>query len=238
MLPQALCRLSTRLEGERLVPQYFGERDERWLSALLDEHARFVGQRREALRARLREPLPVFAPKVKLSAAIHVLDRLGWSRPDAGIPPREARFSLFRSAAAGRAPRDLVLGSVASSLGVSPAELESALFADLPHEQRVAELPEDLSSRRLAVLVNQALIASLLRCAARVRITAWGNTRALVRHARLFGLICVVTRAPESAKMEGLRASLSSAAAGLDAAEREQLQGLQMDLSGPFALFR
>jgi hypothetical protein len=231
-----------------LVLQYLDARDEPWLRALLDEHARFVGRPREELRARLREPLGVFAPKVKRRVAVHVLDGMGWSRPNTGVPPREARALLFRAAAerpATRQParewpatRDGVLFHVASALGVSAAELESALFADLPHEQRVAALPADLSASQLGVIGNQALLASCLRRAARVRIRAWGSARALVRHARQLGLICLVSRPPQPPDGAELSAILCSTRAGLEAEERAQLDGVQLDISGPFALFR
>jgi predicted nuclease of restriction endonuclease-like RecB superfamily len=233
-----LCRLSVRVEGEHLVPQYLDARDEPWLRALLDEHARFVGRPREELRARLREPLAVFAPKVKRRVAVHVLDRMGWSRPNPAGPPREARALLFRAAVEQPATRDRVRADVASALGVTAAELESALFADLPHEQRVAALPVDLSASQLGVSANQALLASCLRRAARVRIRAWGSARALVRYARQLGLICLVSRPPERPDNADLSASLCSTRAGLEAEERAQLDGVQLDLSGPFALFR
>lgn len=238
MLPQTLCRLSTRSEGEHLVPDYLGERDEPWLAALLEVHAGFVGRRREELRARLREPLAVTAPKLKRRIATHVLDQLGWSRPNTALPPSEARWLLCRAAASQAGPRERVLADVARVSGFPAADLEAALFADLPHEQRVAALPLDLSARQLRLTANQALLASLLRRALTVRVRAWGNARALVRHVRQLGLICVARPAPEPADHGALRASLSSAAANLDPQEREQLQGVQLEISGPFALFR
>jgi predicted nuclease of restriction endonuclease-like RecB superfamily len=54
----------------------------------------------------------------------------------------------------------------------------------------------------------------------RVRITAWGNTRALVRHARRLGLICVVRATSEPGVGEPVPDTL------------------ELELSGPFTLFR
>lgn len=230
MLPRVLSELCTHLEGDRLVPHYLSERDEPWLRALLDEHARFVGQKRSAFRERLREPLPTRAPKAKLRMTGHVLDALGSDRTSACVPPKEVRWLVFRAAARG-APRELVLQEVAASLSVNAAELEAALFADLRGERRVAALPEELSPSRLALEVNRALVASLLRKATRVRISAWGNTRALVRHARLLGLICVISRAAQ-------RAPNKAAPAALDAVQEPAPEGVTLDISGPFALFR
>jgi predicted nuclease of restriction endonuclease-like RecB superfamily len=224
--------LSTRVEGDRIVPHYLTERDEPWLRALLDEHARFVGRRRSELRERLREPLPVRAPVAKLRVAGHVLDAIGRGKTSACIPPRDARWFVFRAASKARAPRDEVLRTAAASLDVAAEELDSALFADLRGEQRVIKLPNDLSASRLALLANQAIVTSLLRRAAHVRIRAWGNTRALVRHVRLLGLICVVSR--PLAETTAVRL----VPPGLDAERGEPLEGVVLEISGPFALFR
>jgi uncharacterized protein len=231
LLPRALSLLSTRAEGERLVPHYLTERDEPWLRALLDEHARFVGRKRSELEERLREPLPVPAPKFKLRMATHVLDALSRDRASACVPPRDARWLVFRAAAMTTEPRDRVLECVAKSLGVAATDLESALFADLRGERRVAELAKDLSPSRLALQTNQAIVASLLRRAVHVRVRAWGNTRALVRHARLLGLICVISRQPSGRKGAALTPLPNGAG-------KEPLEGVALDVSGPFALFR
>ena len=70
--------------------------------------------------------------------------------------------------------------------------MEESLFADLPSERRLAELPETLGPAELALRANLAMVQSLLRQALRVRIACVGNSRALVRHAKLWGLLCHV----------------------------------------------
>ena len=228
MLPRTLCLLSTRIEGDRILPRYLGERDYPWLRALLDEHARFVGRRRSELLSRLSEPLPVAAPKNKLRLATRVLDRLTLGRIEAEVSPQRVRGSLFRAAAASDEPRQTLLERVAIELGSSAGALETALFADLRSERRVAALSDDYSPSRFAFEINSALVAGLLARAARVRIRAWGNTRALVRQARLGGLICLVRHAEAS---EGLtHATLDEVT---DAGT-----GVILEISGPFVLFR
>jgi predicted nuclease of restriction endonuclease-like RecB superfamily len=106
-----------------------------------------------------------------------------------------------------------VLSRVAASLGVTALELEASLFADLQGERRVAELPKSVSPAQLTTAVNLAIVSSLVRRAAHVRIAVWGNSRALVRHARLMGLICKIS-------------------------PQEIVDGVILDVSGPFALFR
>jgi uncharacterized protein len=216
LLPRTLCLLSTRIEGDRILPRYLGERDHPWLRALLNEHARFVGHRRSELLSRLTEPLPVAAPKNKLRLATRVLDRLTLGRIEAEVSPELVRRALFRAAAASDEARQAVLERVASELGSTPRALECALFADLRSELRVAVLPDDFSPSRLAYEINSALVAGLLARAKHVRIRAWGDPRALVRQARLGGLICLVSHRDSD----------------------EESAGVVLDISGPFALFR
>lgn len=66
MLPRALLALSTRGADETIVPHYLTERDHPWLRAALDEHARFVGRRRNELRERMREPLLPLASRTTI----------------------------------------------------------------------------------------------------------------------------------------------------------------------------
>ena len=141
MLPQVLLRASAHLEGERLVPHYFTVGDEPWLRILIEEYARFVGRKCVDLQARLREPLSARAPKTKLRIAILILDGLTRARATAVAPPKEVRAALFRAAAESPASRGAVLSSVAASFAVTELELESALFADLKSERRIAPLP-------------------------------------------------------------------------------------------------
>jgi uncharacterized protein len=220
LLPRTLCLLSTRIEGDRILPRYLGEHDHPWLRALLDEHARFVGHRRSELLSRLTEPLPVAAPKNKLRLATRVLDRLTLGRIEAEVSPELVRSSLFRAQAASDEARERVLERVASELSSTPRALESALFADLRSERRVAALPDHYSPSRLAVEINSALVAGLLARATHVRVRAWGETHALVGQARLGGLICLVSRADALGEV------------------REGGSGVVLDISGPFALFR
>jgi uncharacterized protein len=233
LLPHTLCLLSTRIEGDRILPRYLSERDHPWLRALLDEHARFVGHRRSELLSRLTEPLPVAAPKNKLRLATHVLDRLTLGRIEAEVSPERVRSSLFRAGAASDEAREKVLERVASELSSTPRALESALFADLRSERRVAALPDDYSPSRLAVEINSALVASLLARATHVRVRAWGETHALVRQARLGGLICLVSRGEGLTGQTGRTGQIGGA---LD--EVHESGRVVLEISGPFALFR
>lgn len=204
--------LNYRLQGGTVVPRFLDERDHPWLRVLLEEAERFAGRRQRELAERLREPLGGNPPAGKLRLAVHMLERLLEAEQRSAVPPREARRRLFGEAARAGDPAE-VRARVAASLGVSPRALEQALFADLPGETVVVWPASPPSPARLALEANLDLARGLLSRATTVTIEAEGNARALVRHARLRGLICTVT--PGGGEGDAVLA-----------------------LSGPFALFR
>jgi predicted nuclease of restriction endonuclease-like RecB superfamily len=205
--------LPYRLVAGTVVPAFLGEQDWPWLRRLLDEREGLVGRPRRELDERLRTPLPDQGPPGKTRLALHVLAQLGRSERDAVVPSPQARRLVFVEAAGTGEPRALVLARVAATLGVAAERLDAALFADLPGERLVAELPDPVSPGELALRANLALAQALLFRAAAVAIDAEGNARALVRHAKLGGLICSVAgRAPDG--------------------------DVRLEVSGPFAVFR
>ncbi|MGH7374445.1 MAG: DUF790 family protein, partial [Candidatus Rokuibacteriota bacterium] len=212
LLPDRL--LSYSVAGAVVVPHFLGEHDHPWLRALLEEHERFIGRPQRELDARLREPLPCDSPPRKLRLAIQVLTRLRRGRRNtAAVPPRQARALVFAEAARAPTGPPTVLSTVAASLGVTAGDLQDSLFADLPGERLVGSWAQPLSAVELALRANLALVQALLFQVSEVRIDVEGNTRALVRHAKLRGLICTI-------------------------ADPTGRCGASLELSGPFALFR
>jgi predicted nuclease of restriction endonuclease-like RecB superfamily len=218
------------------VLHYFTEKDHPWLRALIDEYERGVGSKRSQLLTRLKEPLTAPAPKAKQRLAVEVLQRLTDARAKAGVPPREARWSAFTAAASMPAPREQILGLAAAQLGIDVESLDSAMFADLRSEGVACPIPAGLSPQRLAYEANLRLVNSWMQRARSVRINAWGNTRALVRQARLHGLICNIRR-PAATETAAARAA-AIAVAGLDALPESVAEGVELEISGPLALFR
>ena len=92
-----------------------------------------------------------------------------------------------------RRARAAALDIAAKALGVAPATVERALFADLPGEKLVSAPDAIPSPDEIVLRTNQLIARSLLFHARRVRVKAEGATRALVRQAKLRGLICNVT---------------------------------------------
>lgn len=191
MLPGRLLRY--RLRGDEILPGYLRDDDLPWLRALLDAVIACAGRPWRAVRDRLREPLPGDPPPDALALATHVLERLCRGRVKTPVVPRRAREVVFALAAAGGA-RDEVLGAAAEALGATPAEVEASLLADLADEGPVAAPPADLEPGALALRANLALVQSLLGRATRVEVRAQGGARAVVRLAKLQGLICTTRR--------------------------------------------
>ena len=146
--------------------------------------------------------------------AVQVLARLQKShRHRSAVPPRQARALVFEAAARTEAQPSEALTSVASHLEVTEKALRDSLFADLPGEKLVAEPGSGMAPDQLALRVNLAIVQALFSHASKLKIYAQGRTRAVIRHARLRGLICTVT-------------------------ERDEADDVCIELSGPFALFR
>jgi predicted nuclease of restriction endonuclease-like RecB superfamily len=195
-----------------ITPHYVTAADHPWLRALLEERERFAGRRRGEWQARLCERLPVAAPRGKLRVALSVLDRLARDHTARGLDPRKVRAVVYRVAARDD-DRERALARAGLELGLTAEAVEGTLFADLAVERVLAGLPEGLSPIELALRCNEAIVIGLLHRALRVRVWVRGQARAVVRHARLIGLLCRVT----AGAVEG---------------------ELVLELSGPYALFR
>lgn len=206
----ALARCSVR--AGRVRAHWLCERDHPWLSDLIERCVAFVGEPRRRLAAEIagRSDDPRAGSGLRL--AVQVLERLFESEVRAAVPPRKARAAVFE-AAAGRAPRAEVLAAVAQRLGVGTRELEDSLLADLPGERRLKAPEAPVHAATLALRCNLAIAQAALQSSSEVAIELEGNARAIVRHARLRGLICTAT--PRDAKRPATLA-----------------------ISGPLALFR
>lgn len=209
--PVGLATLDEHAEVRTIVPDYVTSADKPWLVSLLAEREKLVGGKRSAWTERLRGGLPIKAPRRKLLLALRVLDGLARDLVLSPVPARRIRAVLF-TIAASTPIRTQAVALAAEQLQLSEEVMLQAMFSDLPPERRLAPLNEPLTPEQLALRCNAELIASLLSRALRVHIDAHGNVRAVVRHAKLLGLLCRV--------------------------ERREGEGITLELSGPFALFR
>ncbi len=210
MLPANL--ICCELRGHVALPRFLGEADRPWMRQLVDECDRAAGRPIRELEARLREPVPG-APCDKQRLVAHILLGVSRSRVGSAVPPREARAAVFAAAARKPVrPRRAIIAACAAEGGIEPVALAAALFADLPGE-RLAMPPALLDLGELALRSNLLLAQALMSRAFTVKISLEGNTRAVVRHAALRGLLCSVSHGDTG-------------------------DGAQLEVSGPFALFR
>lgn len=192
MLPESI--VPARVDRGEIIPGFLGPQDHPWLSVLIDEVDRFRGRRRCELTERLQAPLPCVAPVLKARAASWLLMRSWRGVPASSLDARAVREALFTEAAASGEGRSAVLATVAGRLGTTAAELERALFGDLPRE-RIVQGPDQLPSPQdVAVNVNLEIAGSLLARASEVWIQVEGAVRPVVRQAKLRGLLCILER--------------------------------------------
>lgn len=187
--------------------------DHPWLSGLIEDYTTFVGEPRHRLEQHLARPGPESTQRqAGWKLALYVLDRTFRTEVVAALSPPVVRAAVFR-AACGTQSRATVLGQVAADLGLSTTLLESALFADLP-SQRILQAPEQaVHAPDIALACNLAIAQAALRQSSKIALLLRGNSRAVVRHAKLRGLICTVSPTPSAGHV-------------------------RLDISGPLALFQ
>lgn len=207
-----LPELQSLAASRSLAPRYFGAADAPWLGRLLEERQRFVGHPRRLWRTRMTEPLGVSVAPPRLRVALGVLDRLARDRNVDRAHARRLREVVFLEAAK-HPSRAAAFASARRIIGLEAEEIEARLFSDLPNERTLAPLPASVNTLELTLMCNDAIVAQIMQRALRVRIWARGQVRAVVRHAKLMGLLCNV------------RAGRAE-------------EGFEMEVSGPYALFR
>lgn len=201
-------------EPREIRLNWVGVVDHGWLAALTDVYTRHAGRPRHELEAALRLPLVVPTPYRARRIAEGVLGRLLRTHVPGPLVPATARAHLF-AAARDRRPREVVLAEVATELGVTPTELEEALFADLWSERRVIVPERWPAPAELVTRVNQAWVRTTLLQSVSVRLEVLGETRRIVRVAHLRGLLCTVRSEGEPGAVDAV-----------------------LELSGPYSLLR
>ncbi len=212
LLSEALLDLELQPAGW-VVPRYLTTRDHLWVEHALDEVRASVGAPADEVRGRLARPPHLGERLVAWRALGRLLLGLHGFEVHACRDPRELRRALFlRAAEPAPRPREELIVEVARELGVEAGALVRDLYADLPEERRLREASERLSAPALIERYNLCLAQGLLRRSEVVRVRVQGSARAVVRYARLHGLLCLVTRDPLGA-------------------------GVVLHLSGPLSLF-
>lgn len=204
--------------GGRCAPRYLRTRDEVWIARAIQETLDLAGSREadieEAWVSRILPSLRAMgARKVAALGIKLVLERLTTREVSAPADPRRIREIVFRYAAQRPArPREQNIVSAANALLLTPEEVERGLFADRAGERIRKPLPPDVTPASLIEKYNLALVQGVLLRAEWVSVELKESVRAVVRYAKLQGLLA-------------------------DFAPTRS-HGLRMDVSGPLALFR
>jgi predicted nuclease of restriction endonuclease-like RecB superfamily len=172
-------------------PAYLDDRHAQLVRALLLHHEAFLGARWRELEVALEAARDVADHEPRLVAGLRrVIEESVDLRAEAPADPRRVREAVFEL---GRRDLDLGAGDVrrraAERLGISPAEVAGALYADLRDEKRVRLARPLPSTAAVISRYNLRLLQGLLLHAERLRVEVQGQARAVYRFAKLHGLI-------------------------------------------------
>lgn len=206
MLPAHL--LSLTLHDDHATPSYLTERDEPWARAVVDlcesYIGRPVGEREES-----------FVPRVRAIAAEHgvaqrvadgmanTLARKQRSTIASAKPPATIRDVVFRESA--RDPvfyRDAVLARAAAILELTSYEVERGLFADRANARMILNPLKPLSAKTAVEAYNLSLVQGLLLRSEVVTVDLREHVRAVVRFAKLSGLLCTFALGARGTRVE------------------------------------
>ena len=209
MLTGNLVRV--RYSRDRIIPQYVDVDQEATLQAaghLLELFQQMQGHTRGELDELMEESFGDQGSLVHLGLARILEDRCEFEVVS-GKPPEEIRAAVFRLATARRSDssieeptlgnfdRDAILAQVATDMGITPAEVDQGLFADLKSEQRLLSF-DRIEPRQLLQRYNVALAQAVLLRAVRVEVNILGEPparyRQLMRQVKFRRLICEVER--------------------------------------------
>lgn len=191
MLPTRLLSYGQARDG-LVVPAWLTSRDDPWLRELAAEAAASDGRRVDAAGERILDLVAPIARRHgsarRVVEAVWFVERRRWkTRVDSPVPPQRVRRVVFDLAA--ERARDEALATAAHELGVDAASIESLLFADRAHARKLVAPNAPRSAAELSAGYNLALVQALLVRATSVIALVRANLHAVVRYAKLLGLM-------------------------------------------------
>jgi uncharacterized protein len=250
MLTGNLIRV--RYAKQRILPYYIDADDPNWLAAserLLDLFRGQEGRTRGELEEDLADAFGDEGGQLVYRGLAKLLEDRCDFEVVSGQPPENLREAIFRAATehrrGGKEPpneneiarplsfdRMAVLQQVADELGLTAAEVDQGLFADLKGEQRLIRF-KDISAERLLQRYNVALAQAVLLRSTRVHVAIRNEPparyRQLLRLVKFHRLICEVERTGDNCYLLHLDGPLSLFSA-------TQKYGLQLALFLPAVL--
>ena len=168
----------------------YGVDDAPWIASILDEVEKGIGKPWRVAMDRL-DRLPLSGTRI--AAVTTAVRRLGGGRRASAAAARRARAVVLGVPALDADVRTKRIAAASDKLGVSPAEVEHLLWADLSSERPVA-LPKGRPSElQVAALANERKIRRALMRAESITLRVWGDARPIVRAAAARGLITTIT---------------------------------------------
>lgn len=210
MLKSDLIRPRIKIQEDRVSTRPI-EANYRYLgvaSDLINLFKNHTGQSRGRLHDALRdyEGDSLDYPVIRgLAAVLEARCEFGNSPP---IDPGELRHQLFR-----RGPvtsrrdlfnlmtREQALTEIASTTNLTPAEIETALFADLAEEQILLDPGPPLAPGDLIARYNLELARGLLYWAREMRIRVADSYKDVFKYIKLFKLMYTIRALPSMAEM-------------------------------------
>jgi predicted nuclease of restriction endonuclease-like RecB superfamily len=209
LLPAALLLVAAREPGTgRVAPRYLGQRDEVWVRSVLDVFdgyvGRTVGERNAELPERVRAIARVHGISARAADGVaHVLARNFKTELETPLVPARVRAVVFEEASREDPfDREASLARAAARLSASPEELSRALFADRATRRRISAPAASPSAATAVELYNLALVQGLLQRSERVRVELREHVRAVVRFAKLSGLLCTCAFGERGTRLE------------------------------------
>jgi predicted nuclease of restriction endonuclease-like RecB superfamily len=188
---------------DRIIPYYLDTDSANWLEVaeqLLLLFRAEEGQTRGELEADVEEAFGTDPGQLVHQGLVKLLQDRCEFEVDSTHPPDEIRDTVFRVAAEQRVDvpaldRPAVLAAAATTLGLTPEQIERGLFADLRSEQRLIKF-EDITAKRLLERYNVALAQAVLLRSTRVHVAVRNETpqryRALLRRIKFHRLLCEI----------------------------------------------
>jgi len=225
LLPSNL--LSYRQKQGQIFPTFLDQSDYPWIEEIIETYISFHGESKRRAQEKLYYFLQSDSlPTMKVKMFLFVVDRIWLDQCRAKISPQLIRKQVFLNSAQQQMEpttnypqwRNMIFHKVAKELQINPKQVEELLFSDLPNE-RVLVTPQALpSSADLALKTNLALVQGILLHTEEIGIQILGNARAVVRHAKLKGLICTIEPSTNYQSYHDT--------------------AVMLKISGPFSLFR
>ena len=207
MLPAELL-LATFREPGRAVPRYLTARDDPWVRAVVQDFDAYVGRTVRERDAELPDRVRAVAREHGvLSRAADgvaaVLARRFRAKVDTQLDPASVRSVVFEEAGRDNVfDREGALARAAARLSTTVPDVVHALFADRPALRRVVEPPALPSASGIVETYNLALVQGFLLRSERVVVEVREHAHAVVRFAKLAGLLCTFDLGEKGTRLE------------------------------------